>query len=180
MEVSNNEYCRLNHHYNIDCPYCTWPDTIQVQCVLWMCKVVLHLTRLTCEKKKYNNVIINKYNTYHISLKYVGINVILATKMEFTNFFAGTVLWRFHNFSVWSSLAVMRTGSVGWKTSALTASKCDRNVYFAFHVFLKVSFVVETICWTILRTLTKLYQILLAHYRNRILSLHHMIFLHHC
>lgn len=43
----------------------------------------------------------------------------------------------------------MSTGSVGWKTRARTASKWDRNVYFAFHVFLKLSLVVVTICMEI-------------------------------
>lgn len=58
-----------------------------------------------------------------------------------TYFLAGTVFWRFHNFNVWSSEAVMRTGSTGWNARARTPSKCDRNVYFAVHVLRNDSFV---------------------------------------
>jgi hypothetical protein len=38
-------------------------------------------------------------------------------------FFAGTVFCKFHNFNVWSSEAVNKTGSTGWKAKALTPSK---------------------------------------------------------
>lgn len=40
-----------------------------------------------------------------------------------TYFLAGTVFWRFHNFNVWSSDAVIKTGSTGWNAKDLTPSK---------------------------------------------------------
>lgn len=43
--------------------------------------------------------------------------------IQYTHFLAGTVFCKFHNFSVWSSDAVMRTGSTGWKAKARTPSK---------------------------------------------------------
>lgn len=39
----------------------------------------------------------------------------------------------------WSSDAVMRTGSVGWKPRARTPSKWLRRVYLALHVLRKDS-----------------------------------------
>lgn len=44
-----------------------------------------------------------------------------------TYFFCGTVFWRFHNLSEWSSEAVMRADSVGWKYIDLMLSKWLRK-----------------------------------------------------
>ena len=59
---------------------------------------------------------------------------------------AGTVFWRFHNFKVWSSEAVINTGSVGWKPRALTPSKWLRRVYLALQVFRNASLGVLICC----------------------------------
>lgn len=62
----------------------------------------------------------------------------LKIKLNLTYFLAGTVLVRFHSLRVWSSDTVTRQGSTGWNANARTPSKWLRNVYFGFHVFLKV------------------------------------------
>lgn len=54
-------------------------------------------------------------------------------------FLAGAVFCRFHILSVWSSEAVMRTGSTGWNVKARIPSKWLLNVNFGFHVFLMAS-----------------------------------------
>ena len=45
------------------------------------------------------------------------------TLLQHTYFFAGTVFCRFHSFNMWSSEAVISTGSTGWKTRARMPSK---------------------------------------------------------
>lgn len=54
-------------------------------------------------------------------------------------FLAGAVFCRFHIFSVWSSEAVMRTGSTGWNVRARMPSKWLLRVNLGFHVFLMAS-----------------------------------------
>ena len=49
------------------------------------------------------------------------------------------VFWRFHILRVWSSLAVIRTGSDGWKARERTPSKCDLRVYLADQVLRNAS-----------------------------------------
>lgn len=48
---------------------------------------------------------------------------ILYKFKSFTYFFAGTVFCKFQSFNVWSSEAVIKTGSTGWNARALTPSK---------------------------------------------------------
>lgn len=58
---------------------------------------------------------------------------------RYSYFLAGAVFCRFHILSVWSSEAVTRTGSTGWKTRARIPSKWLRSVNLGFHVFLMAS-----------------------------------------
>ena len=55
------------------------------------------------------------------------------------HFLAGAVFWRFHSLMVWSSEAVTRTGSTGWKARLRTESKWLRRVNLGFQVFLRAS-----------------------------------------
>ena len=50
------------------------------------------------------------------------------------------VFCRFHIFRVWSSLAVIKTGSEGWKARERTPSKWDLRVYLADQVLRNASF----------------------------------------
>lgn len=54
-------------------------------------------------------------------------------------FLTGVVFCRFHILSVWSSEAVMRTGSVGWNARPRMASKWLRRENFGFHVLRRAS-----------------------------------------
>lgn len=56
-----------------------------------------------------------------------------------SHFLAGAVFWRFHSLRVWSSEAVTRTGSTGWKARLRTESKWLRRVNLGFQVFLRAS-----------------------------------------
>lgn len=64
---------------------------------------------------------------------------VILEVFNMSHFLAGAVFCRFHILSVWSSEAVMRTGSTGWKLRARIPSKWLRRVNLGFHVFLMAS-----------------------------------------
>lgn len=61
------------------------------------------------------------------------------SKKKKSYFFAGAVFCKFHIFNVWSSEAVIKTGSTGWKARPLIPSKWLLNVNLGFQVFLNAS-----------------------------------------
>lgn len=69
---------------------------------------------------------------------YLSKNVLMEQNKK-SYFFAGAVFCKFHIFSVWSSEAVINTGSTGWKASPLIPSKWLLNVNLGFQVFLNAS-----------------------------------------
>ena len=75
-----------------------------------------------------------------------ALNVYTGSTSKAADFLAGIVFCKFHNFKVWSSEAVMRTGSVGWKPRARTPSKWLLSVYLALQVFRNAS-LGAVICW---------------------------------
>ena len=85
-------------------------------------------------------LLLSNKNQWEIPLSYRN-SVFWSHNREWGDsyFLAGAVFCRFHILSVWSSEAVTRTGSTGWKTRARIPSKWLRRVNLGFHVFLMAS-----------------------------------------
>lgn len=103
---------------------CLLRDTCQLTCELWKCRLVPRL----------------KQHTYRWKESLINPGGKEANHCPSTShFLAGTVFCRFHSLTVWSSEAVTRTGSTGWKARLRTESKWLLRVYFGFQVFLRAS-----------------------------------------